>query len=167
MLIDGGGDENVETSSLEASNLIVLRVSTWTLLIKPCSWCHASITYLIFLWQQSSIIHSNANLGVHGQGLLNLTGPGDCIEAQQLVLSLFYSINVRSSLNIFFNFYLCLWTWKAKTLDGSIGLTSEHECPVRCCLNRNYKKLSSMLFEPITLPVYVIITWLGLLPSLL
>lgn len=28
MLIDGGGDENVETSSLEASNLIVLRVST-------------------------------------------------------------------------------------------------------------------------------------------
>lgn len=37
MLIDGGGDENVETSSLEASNLIVLRVSTCTLLIKPCS----------------------------------------------------------------------------------------------------------------------------------
>ncbi|XP_042002444.1 uncharacterized protein LOC121751713 [Salvia splendens] len=68
MLIDGGGDENVETSSLEASNLIVLR--------------------------QSSVIHSNANLGVHGQGLLNLTGPGDCIEAQRLVLSLFYSINV-------------------------------------------------------------------------
>ncbi|KAL8522147.1 hypothetical protein ACS0TY_012337 [Phlomoides rotata] len=68
MLIDGGGDENVETSSLEASNLIVLR--------------------------EKSIIHSNANLGVHGQGLLNLTGPGDCIEAQRLVLSLFYSINV-------------------------------------------------------------------------
>lgn len=33
MLIDGGGDENVETSSLEASNLIVLRVST--LSIRP------------------------------------------------------------------------------------------------------------------------------------
>ncbi|KAK4388783.1 hypothetical protein Sango_2215300 [Sesamum angolense] len=68
MLIDGGGDENVETSSLEASNLIVLR--------------------------ESSLIHSNANLGVHGQGLLNLSGPGDCIEAQRLVLSLFYSINI-------------------------------------------------------------------------
>ncbi|KAL6533975.1 hypothetical protein OROHE_013808 [Orobanche hederae] len=68
MLIDGGGDENVETSSLEASNLIVLR--------------------------ESSLIHSNANLGVHGQGLLNLTGPGDCIEAQRLVLSLFYTINI-------------------------------------------------------------------------
>ncbi|KAL3650773.1 hypothetical protein CASFOL_007176 [Castilleja foliolosa] len=68
MLIDGGGDENVETSSLEASNLIVLR--------------------------ESSLIHSNANLGVHGQGLLNLSGPGDCIEAQHLVLSLFYSINI-------------------------------------------------------------------------
>ncbi|KAL3629998.1 hypothetical protein CASFOL_022982 [Castilleja foliolosa] len=68
MLIDGGGDENVETSSLEASNLIVLR--------------------------ESSLIHSNANLGVHGQGLLNLSGQGDCIEAQRLVLSLFYSINI-------------------------------------------------------------------------
>ncbi|XP_051151685.1 uncharacterized protein LOC127265751 isoform X2 [Andrographis paniculata] len=68
MTIDGGGDENVETSSLEASNLVVLR--------------------------GSSLIHSNANLGVHGQGLLNLTGPGDCIEAQRLVLSLFYVINI-------------------------------------------------------------------------
>ncbi|KAK3009003.1 hypothetical protein RJ639_013595 [Escallonia herrerae] len=68
MLIDGGGDENVETSWLEASNLIVLK--------------------------ESSVIHSNANLGVRGQGLLNLSGPGNCIEAQRLVLSLFYSINV-------------------------------------------------------------------------
>ncbi|CAH9106309.1 unnamed protein product [Cuscuta epithymum] len=68
MLIDGGGDANVETSLLEASNLIVLK--------------------------ESSLIHSNANLGVHGQGLLNLSGAGDCIEAQRLVLSLFYSIHV-------------------------------------------------------------------------
>ncbi|KAI8531022.1 hypothetical protein RHMOL_Rhmol11G0105400 [Rhododendron molle] len=68
MLIDGGGDANVETSLLEASNLVVLR--------------------------ESSVIHSNANLGVHGQGLLNLSGPGDSIEAQRLVLSLFYSIHV-------------------------------------------------------------------------
>ncbi|KAG9132416.1 hypothetical protein Leryth_008352 [Lithospermum erythrorhizon] len=68
MLVDGGGDKNVETSFLEASNLIVLK--------------------------ESSIIHSNANLGIHGQGFLNLSGPGDCIEAQRLVLSLFYSINV-------------------------------------------------------------------------
>nr|GME14715.1 uncharacterized protein LOC109179865 [Ipomoea batatas] len=68
MLIDGGGDANVGTSMLEASNLIVLK--------------------------ETSLIHSNANLGVHGQGLLNLSGPGDCIEAQRLVLSLFYSIHV-------------------------------------------------------------------------
>ncbi|KAF6164272.1 hypothetical protein GIB67_010242 [Kingdonia uniflora] len=68
MLIDGGGDTIVATSLLEASNLIVLR--------------------------ESSAIHSNANLGVHGQGLLNLTGPGDQIEAQRLILSLFYNINV-------------------------------------------------------------------------
>ena len=44
------------------------------------------------------MIHSNANLGVHGQGLLNLSGPGDWIEAQRLVLSLFYSIHVRHCL---------------------------------------------------------------------
>ncbi|XP_052209356.1 uncharacterized protein LOC127812870 isoform X2 [Diospyros lotus] len=68
MLIDGGGDATVETSLLEASNLVVLR--------------------------ESSVISSNANLGVHGQGLLNLSGAGDCIEAQRLVLSLFYSIHV-------------------------------------------------------------------------
>ncbi|XP_020244404.1 uncharacterized protein LOC109822590 isoform X2 [Asparagus officinalis] len=66
MTIDGSGE--VATSLLEASNLIVLR--------------------------ESSVISSNANLGVRGQGLLNLTGTGDMIEAQRLILSLFYSINV-------------------------------------------------------------------------
>ncbi|KDO79874.1 hypothetical protein CISIN_1g042911mg [Citrus sinensis] len=69
MLVDGGGDATVATSLLEASNLIVLK--------------------------KFSIIHSNANLGVHGEGLPNLLGPGDGIEAQRLVLSLFYSIHVR------------------------------------------------------------------------
>ncbi|KAM7257442.1 hypothetical protein ACFE04_013183 [Oxalis oulophora] len=68
MLIDGGTDVVVETSLLEASNLVVLR--------------------------ESSVIHSNANLGVHGQGYLNLSGPGDVIEAQRLVLSLFVGINL-------------------------------------------------------------------------
>ncbi|KAL8171635.1 hypothetical protein V2J09_023439 [Rumex salicifolius] len=68
LLIDGGGDVTVATSLLEASNLLVLR--------------------------GASSVRSNANLGVHGQGLLNLTGPGDMIEAQRLVLSLFYGIHV-------------------------------------------------------------------------
>ncbi|KAG7972713.1 hypothetical protein I3843_07G197400 [Carya illinoinensis] len=68
MFIDGGDDATLATSLLEASNLIVLK--------------------------ESSVIHSNANLGVHGQGLLNLSGRGDWIEAQRLVLSLFYSIHV-------------------------------------------------------------------------
>ncbi|KAK4276957.1 hypothetical protein QN277_015041 [Acacia crassicarpa] len=68
LLIDGGGDVTLATSLLEASNLVVLK--------------------------EASVIHSNANLGVHGQGLLNLSGPGDWIEAQRLVLSLFYSIHV-------------------------------------------------------------------------
>ncbi|KAK1265041.1 hypothetical protein QJS04_geneDACA010502 [Acorus gramineus] len=70
MLIDGGGDSSVGTSLLEASNLIVLK--------------------------ESSVIHSNANLGVHGQGLLNLSGTGNLIEAQRLILSLFYSVLVGS-----------------------------------------------------------------------
>ncbi|KAE8705874.1 putative zinc protease PqqL-like [Hibiscus syriacus] len=65
---NGGADAIVATSLLEASNLVVLR--------------------------ESSVIHSNANLGVHGQGFLNLSGPGDMIEAQRLILSLFYSIKV-------------------------------------------------------------------------
>lgn len=68
MQIDGGGDAMVGTSLLEASNLVVLR--------------------------ESSSIYSNANLGVHGQGLLKLSGPGDTIKAQRLILSLFYNINV-------------------------------------------------------------------------
>ncbi|KAJ4839310.1 hypothetical protein Tsubulata_018121 [Turnera subulata] len=70
MLIDGGEDVAVATSLLEASNLVVLK--------------------------ESSVIYSDANLGVHGQGLLNLSGPGNRIEAQRLVLSLFYSIHVGS-----------------------------------------------------------------------
>ncbi|GKC63278.1 hypothetical protein Tco_1095876, partial [Tanacetum coccineum] len=68
LLVDGEGDRNVGTSVLEASNLIVLK--------------------------ESSTIHSNANLEVRGQGLLNLSGPGDCIEAQRLGLLLFYGVNV-------------------------------------------------------------------------
>ncbi|KAI4379802.1 hypothetical protein MLD38_006052 [Melastoma candidum] len=68
MLMRAGGEAIVKTSLLESSNMIVLK--------------------------ESSVIHSNANLGVHGQGLLNLSGVGDWIEAQRLVLSLFYCIHV-------------------------------------------------------------------------
>ncbi|KAL0660213.1 hypothetical protein Bca4012_080798 [Brassica carinata] len=68
MFIDGGGVTILGTSMLEISNLLVLK--------------------------ESSMIQSNGNLGVHGQGLLNLTGTGDTIEAQRLILSLFYSIQV-------------------------------------------------------------------------
>lgn len=49
----------------------------------------------VFLCQGGSVIQSNANLGVHGQGSLNLTGAGNVIEAQHLVLSIFCCINVR------------------------------------------------------------------------
>jgi hypothetical protein len=46
---------------------------------------------------QGSVIQSNANLGMHGQGLLKLSGPGDCIKAQRLFVSLFYTVNVSDS----------------------------------------------------------------------
>lgn len=52
------------------------------------------------------MIQSNGNLGVHGQGLLNLTGTGDTIEAQRLILSLFYSIQVRK-INCIIILYAC------------------------------------------------------------
>ena len=48
------------------------------------------------------MIHSNANLGVHGQGFLNLSGPGNLIQAQRLILSLFYSVKVRFSSFMYF-----------------------------------------------------------------
>ncbi|XP_068650763.1 uncharacterized protein [Aristolochia californica] len=66
--IDGGGNSEVATSVLEVRNLIVLR--------------------------QNSVISSNANLGVYGQGLLRLSGQGDVVQGQRLFLSLFYNIDV-------------------------------------------------------------------------
>lgn len=66
--IDGGGNTIVTTSVLEIRNLVVLT--------------------------QNSIISSNTNLGVYGQGLLKLTGQGDVIKAQRLSLALFYNIMV-------------------------------------------------------------------------
>ncbi|KAL6897842.1 hypothetical protein ACP4OV_006801 [Aristida adscensionis] len=68
MTIDGGKESGVTTSLLEGSNLIVLK--------------------------EASVIHSIGNLGIHGQGVLNLSGQGDTIEAQRLILSLFYNIRV-------------------------------------------------------------------------
>ncbi|XP_057487508.1 uncharacterized protein LOC130773578 [Actinidia eriantha] len=64
--IDGGG--TVTTSILEVRNLIVLT--------------------------ESSVINSNKNLAVYGQGFLKLTGHGDAIKGQRLSLSLFYNITV-------------------------------------------------------------------------
>ena len=73
---------------------------------------------LSFSEQKFSIIHSNANLEVHGQGLLNLSGPGDRIEAQRLVLALFYSIHV--------SFCLCLYvltkSWCLATYNSGMDI---------------------------------------------
>ncbi|KAL6839711.1 hypothetical protein ACP4OV_030399 [Aristida adscensionis] len=66
--IDGGAKDVILASMLEARNLVVLR--------------------------HGSVISSNADLGLYGQGLLNLSGPGDGIKARRLFLSLFYNIEV-------------------------------------------------------------------------
>ncbi|CAM8901139.1 unnamed protein product [Rhodiola kirilowii] len=66
--IDGGEDSMTTTSVLEIRNLIVLR--------------------------ENSVIGSTTNLGLYGQGLLKLTGHGDIIRAQRLLLALFYNITV-------------------------------------------------------------------------
>lgn len=57
----------------------LLSLSEWKL------WCS---------FQQGSVIESSANLGIHGQGLLKLSGPGDSLRAQRLFLSLFYTVHV-------------------------------------------------------------------------
>lgn len=98
MLIDGGVDSFVATSLLEASNLVVLKVVNPRIFLLATElascWFHLRNHVSLFGCQGSSVIHSNANLGVHGQGFLNLSGPGNLIEAQRLILSLFYSVKV-------------------------------------------------------------------------
>ncbi|KAJ6706037.1 EPHRIN TYPE-B RECEPTOR [Salix purpurea] len=66
--IDGGGNTIVTASIFEVRNLIVLRAG--------------------------SVLSSNSNLGLYGQGLMKLTGHGDIIRGQRLSLSLFYNITV-------------------------------------------------------------------------
>ncbi|CAA2974478.1 transmembrane [Olea europaea subsp. europaea] len=66
--VDGGGNTVVATSVLEVRNLVVLK--------------------------DHSVISSNGNLALYGQGLLQLTGQGDAIKGQRLSLSLFYNITV-------------------------------------------------------------------------
>lgn len=66
--IDGGGGTMVATSTVDASNFVLLR--------------------------EGSMIFSNSNLGVHGQGFFKLKGPGDVIKAQRLFISLFYNVNI-------------------------------------------------------------------------
>lgn len=48
----------------------------------------------LIVLRESSVIRSDANLGIHGQGLINLSGTRHVIEAQRLILYLFYSIYV-------------------------------------------------------------------------
>ncbi|GAA0159688.1 transmembrane signal receptor [Lithospermum erythrorhizon] len=66
--VDDGGNADVTTSVLEVRNLVVLT--------------------------ENSVINSNANLALYGQGLLKLTGEGDAIKGQRLILSLFYNVTV-------------------------------------------------------------------------
>lgn len=67
-IVAGSDDWMVGTSTVEASNIAYVG--------------------------GGSEIRSNANLGVHGQGRLQLQGYGDSIKAQRLFLSLFYNITI-------------------------------------------------------------------------
>jgi hypothetical protein len=49
--------------------------------------------------QEGSVIESSANLGMHGQGLLKLSGHGDSLRAQRLFVSLFYTVHVSCQLS--------------------------------------------------------------------
>lgn len=108
MLIDGGSDSLVATSLLEASNLVVLKVifNIFPSLNLPSRCFHVRDHVSVYGCQGSSVIHSNANLGVHGQGFLNLSGPGNLIQAQRLILSLFYSVKVSLSPSCIFDVQL-------------------------------------------------------------
>ncbi|KAL3690273.1 hypothetical protein R1sor_016582 [Riccia sorocarpa] len=66
--IEGGSDSLTSTSELEASSIAVLR--------------------------EGSVIRSNSNLGLHGQGLLKLNGSGDIIKAERLFISLFFTLAI-------------------------------------------------------------------------
>jgi hypothetical protein len=62
-------------------------------------------TFLHCFLQHYSVISSNANLGVYGQGLLKLSGRGDTIKGQRLSLSLFYNITVSHHQKIYLAFF--------------------------------------------------------------
>ncbi|OIW10867.1 hypothetical protein TanjilG_27813 [Lupinus angustifolius] len=95
--IDGGESTVVTASILEIRNLAVLR--------------------------QNSIITSNTNLGLYGQGLLQLTGDGDAIQGQRLSLSLFYNITVGSGSLL----------QAPLDDDASRGTVTKHLCDTQRC----------------------------------
>lgn len=82
------------------------------------SWLYNHVLFLV-VWnfhyhtcflpsQQNSVISSNTNLALYGQGLLQLTGEGDAIKGERLSLSLFYNVTVSNYLyKDFYSFYTC------------------------------------------------------------
>lgn len=53
--------------------------------------------FVYWVCQEGSVIESSANLGMHGQGLLKLSGHGDSLRAQRLFVSLFYTVHVSDN----------------------------------------------------------------------
>jgi hypothetical protein len=60
--------------------------------------------------QEGSAILSNANLGVRGQGRLELQGAGDAIMAQRLFVSLFFNVIVRHSSHQVLPLIVCFYS---------------------------------------------------------
>jgi hypothetical protein len=80
------------------SKMLVMNNSKIDIIAAQDDWMVATSTVeasnFAYILEESEI-RSNVNLGVHGQGLLELRGRGDSIKAQRLFLSLFYNVIVR------------------------------------------------------------------------
>lgn len=82
---------------------------------------HYNTSFL--LSQQNSVISSNTNLALYGQGLLQLTGDGDAIKGERLSLSLFYNVTVRNYLYKDFCSFFIFFEVVIRDLNDFLGLS--------------------------------------------
>lgn len=87
LLVYGALRLTANTLSLRKS-MIDIVASSDEMLVAASAVEASNLAYI----RGGSTIRSNANLGVHGQGLLQLQGPGDSIMAQRLFVSLFFNV---------------------------------------------------------------------------
>ncbi|CAJ1928823.1 unnamed protein product [Sphenostylis stenocarpa] len=81
--------------------------------------------------EQNSVITSNTNLALYGQGLLQLTGDGDAIKGERLSLSLFY--NVTLTVLLFRQVGPGSLIQAPLDDDASRGMVTKHLCDTQRC----------------------------------